>query len=357
MRAVVMRSGALVVDELPKLAMQPHQVLVSTVACGICGSDLHFLQHGERMVALSAEGGSPSTLDLSRDIVMGHEFVGKVEEVGTAAMTAVKPGDLVVSMPVMLTAMPPTDDSYRALGYSNEFNGGYAEQMLLSGPLVRAVPNGLDAEHAALTEPMAVGLHAVNQSGIVAGDAAVVHGCGPVGLAVIAALRLRGIETIIASDFSPKRRALAATMGASLVVDTRTDDPLDAWRANAGSPSMRTGFVAGTGSGLVQFECVGVPNMINHTMKRAPRSSTITVVGACMEQDTMQPMFGINKELRLHFVLGYTPAEFDASLLALAEGHIDGAPLITGRVSLDGVAQAFRDLSNPEVHAKILVAP
>ena len=163
MRAVVMRSGALVVVDLPALSVQPNQVLVSTVACGICGSDLHFLKHSDRMVELSAEGGNPSALDLSKDIVMGHEFVGRIEAVGPDAYTTAKPGDLVVSMPVMLTAIPPTDDSYRALGYSNDFNGGYAEQMLLAGPLVRKVPNGLAADHAALTEPMAVGLHAVNR--------------------------------------------------------------------------------------------------------------------------------------------------------------------------------------------------
>jgi threonine dehydrogenase-like Zn-dependent dehydrogenase len=367
MRAVVLRNKALTVENIEAPRPAAHQVLVTTIACGICGSDLHFVHHGERMAALSAEGSSgsssassssaSSTLDFSRNIVMGHEFVGRVEELGPDAYTSAKVGELVVSIPVMMTAVPPTDDSFRTIGYSNEFNGGYAEQMLLSGPLLLRVPNALSVEFAALTEPMAVGLHAVNKSGIVPGDAAVVHGCGPVGLAVIAALRLKGIETIIASDFSPKRRDLATVMGATQVIDTRTYDPMDALLEAVGRPGVRTAMIAGSGSGLVQFECVGVPGMINTSMKRAPRASAITVVGACMESDSIQPMFGISKELSVSFVLGYTPEEFAGSLRSIAEGEIDVAPLITGVVGLDDVATAFSDLANPELHAKILVRP
>lgn len=110
-------------------------------------------------------------------------------------------------------------------------------------------------------------------------------------------------------------------------------------------------------AGLVQYECVGVRGMLNELMRRAPRGGRITVVGVCMEPDTITPIFGINKELQLQFVLGYTPDEFRDSLHHLAEGRIDGGPLITGRVPLDGVAQAFVDLANPEAHAKIIVTP
>jgi threonine dehydrogenase-like Zn-dependent dehydrogenase len=352
MKAVVLRQSALTVEDLPELTPGAGQVLARTVACGICGSDLHFLHHGHKMLALGVESGNPSTVDLSKNIVMGHEFCAQLEEIGPDTYTTAKPGDFVVSMPVMLTGT-----TIGTIGYSNEFIGGYSEKLLLSGPLLLTVPNGLNPEHAACTEPMAVGLHAVNQSGITIGDAAVVHGCGPVGLAVIASLRLKGIESIIASDFSPARRALASTMGATTVVDPRAQAPLDAWLADAGPQAPRQSYAAGSGSGLLQFECVGVPGMINETMKRAPKSSTLTVVGVCMETDSFQPMFGINKELRVNFVLAYTPEEFAATLRHIAEGDIDVAPILTGRVPLDGVAQAFTDLANPELHAKILVVP
>ena len=81
------------------------------------------------------------------------------------------------------------------------------------------------------------------------------------------------------------------------------------------------------------------------------------VAGVCMDDDTIRPMIGINKELSVQFVLGYTPGEFMDTLAAIADGRIDVAPLVTGTVGVEGVAQAFRDLANPDRHAKILVEP
>ena len=353
MRAVVMRGGQLLVDDVPDPVPVAGQVLARTVACGICGSDLHFLRHGHRMVALAKEGGGIGSVDLDRDVVMGHEFVAEVLELGPDPMTTVRTGDLVVSMPILFTSLPPTLATVQAIGYSNDVRGGYSERLALSGPLLLKVPNGLSADHAALTEPMAVGLHAVNKSGITADEAAIVHGCGPVGLAVIAALQLKGVRTIVASDFSPARRRLAALMGATDVVDPAEELPVDAWAR----VTRWSGPQLGATVALVQFEAVGVPGILNDAMRRAPKGTRITVVGVCMEPDTIQPIFGINKELQLQFVLGYTPDEFAATLGHLAEGRIDATPLITGRVGLDGVAQAFADLASPDEHAKILVAP
>jgi len=81
------------------------------------------------------------------------------------------------------------------------------------------------------------------------------------------------------------------------------------------------------------------------------------VVGVCMEKDQIQPFFGINKELNIQFVLGYDPAEFADTLRNIAEGKTPVEPLITGKVGVEGVAQAFEDLGSPERHAKILVEP
>ncbi|EUA23410.1 putative dehydrogenase [Mycobacterium xenopi 4042] len=122
----------------------------------------------------------------------------------------------MTSIPVVLSAQ-----GIVPIGFTDKTIGGYAERMLLSAPLLLPIPNGLDPRHAALTEPMAVGLHAVNKSGIERGETALVLGCGPIGIAIIAALKIRCVETIVASDFSPKRRALAATMGAVQTIDPR----------------------------------------------------------------------------------------------------------------------------------------
>jgi threonine dehydrogenase-like Zn-dependent dehydrogenase len=343
MRAVVLRNGALVVDDLADPVPELGQVLVEVKACGICGSDLHFLKHGDTMVALSREmQGAESYADeirLDRDLFMGHEFSAEVVAAGPDTI-APPAGTLVTSIPAMVTMT-----GIRNLAYTNEFPAGYGELMLLSAPLLAVVPNGLDAGRAALTEPMAVGWHAVNKSGVTRGDGALVVGCGPVGLAVIASLRLRGIEPIVAVDPSLARRRLALTMGAHEVSDPAVEPAFDAWAR------------AGQGLPLVAFEAVGVAGMIDEVMRAAPAGTRIVVVGVCMQRDAITPFFGIGKELSLQFVLAYDPMEFAASLEAIADGRLDVAPLITGHVGLNGVAGAFDELAQPDRHCKILVEP
>lgn len=340
MKAAVMRDRTLVVDDIETPTLKSGEVLVRTLACGICGSDLHALRHADQMVAMSKEAGAPFVMDIERDVVMGHEFCAEVVEVGPDAGTGVVPGDRIVSLPVVIVP-----GGMQSVGYSNDYPGGYGEFMALSAMLALKVPNGLSSELAALTEPMAVGRHAVARSAIAPGQAAAVIGCGPVGLAVIADLALRGIEPIVAADFSPARRALAATMGATEVVDPAVEPIVDAWRRVDGIKP------------LVLFEAVGVPGLLDGAMAAAPKGARILVVGVCMESDTIRPMIGIAKELDIGFALGYTYDEFVGTLRSIAEGELDVSPLITGRVAIDGVPQAFADLANPEDHCKVLVTP
>jgi len=340
-----MRGGQLVVDELPERAPLDGQVAVEVLACGICGSDLHALHHADQMVEMSsvmaADAGplAPKIMDLGRDVVMGHEFAARVVEVGGNVGNC-RPGDVVVSMPVVLDP-----GGVHAIGYSNDYSGGYGERMVLSDLLCVKVPEGLDPRHAALTEPMAVGLHAVNLSRLTERDAAVVLGCGPVGLAVVAACAALGVESLVAADFSPRRRALATAMGATEVVDPATEPAMDAWRRVDGRRDV------------VVFEAVGVPGMLDDAIASAPRRSQILVVGVCMEPDTIRPMVAVGKEANLQFSFGYDPMEFAESLRRIAEGEVDVAPMITGEVDLDGVPGAFEALSSPDEHAKILVVP
>jgi hypothetical protein len=105
------------------------------------------------------------------------------------------------------------------------------------------------------------------------------------------------------------------------------------------------------------FEAVGVPGMLEACMRMAPKGTRITVVGVCLQADALRPAIGIYKELSLQFVLGYEPHEFAGSLLAIAEGDVDLAPLVTSTVGVDGVPQAFSDLAHPDEHVKILVEP
>lgn len=338
MRAAVLRDGRMVYrDDVPEPTPGPGQVLVEVTACGICGSDLHFAAHGDQVLAATQSmSGSPSasaSVDLGADIFMGHEFSARVLEAGPGTDTFAA-GTPVTSIPVLLAAK-----GIEPIVYSNTTIGGYAEKMLLSAPLLLAIPNGLDHRHAALTEPMAVGLHAVNKSGITPGETVLVLGCGPIGLAIIAALRTRGVEDVVAADYSRARRDLATVMGAHRSLDPAQGSPFD------------------TVTPKVIFEAVGVPGIIDDVLRRAPVGSRLVVAGVCMEPDTVHPFFGITKEISVQFVFAYEPAEFAASLQAIAEGRIDVAPLITGEVGLDGVGAAFDDLADPDRHCKILVTP
>lgn len=378
MKAVVCQNAALRVTELPDPKPARGQLLLRVLRCGICGSDLHLRHHCEHMGALARRTGFPNFPRGDDAVVFGHEFCGEVLDHGPGTRRTLRTGSTVCAVP-LLRAGSEID----LLGISARSTGAYAEHIVVDEALTMPVPNGLPADQAALTEPMAVALHAVRRSEIKARETAVVIGCGPVGLAVIGMLRAQGVRRIIASDYSPRRRELARQCGASTVVDPVTQSPF--------ADAQRQGFITrgadmvelGVGTreklgrlplpwwqtwravealGLqpkrpVVFECVGVPGVLQSLLDGVPLWSRVIVVGVCMQPDQIEPALAINKEIELRFVLGYTPLEYRDALHLLAEGKVDGRPLLTGTVGLEGVEAAFGALADPERHAKILIDP
>ncbi|MBU1378097.1 MAG: zinc-binding dehydrogenase [Alphaproteobacteria bacterium] len=357
MKAVIRRDRRLVCDEIADLKPAEGQVLVKTLACGICGSDLHALHHMEHMIDLSRRAGAPdSGFDPSADTVFGHEFCAEILDHGPGASKLLKVGTRVVSVPVTLHG-----GGMEALGFSNRLPGGFAEQMMLSEALILEVPNGLPTDKATLTEPFAVGAHAVAKARLEPKAVSLVVGCGPVGLAVIAALKAQGHGPVIAADFSPRRRAAAERLGADIVIDPATESPHERWE-QLGVPKTRAAqtMMRMMGAPIAQpvvFECVGSPGVLQALIEAAPAGSHIVVAGVCMESDKIEPSIAITKEIELTFVFGYTPEEFAMTLRQISEGIIDVSGLVTGTVSLDGVAGAFTALGDPEAHVKILVQP
>ena len=356
MRAVIRRMGALVVDDMAPPAPAAGQVLCRTLACGICGSDLHALDHYDRMIDLSERISGISHMKKGADTVFGHEFCCEVIEDGPGAPGRFKAGTRVVSMPGVVTA-----SGFETVGYSSRLPGGFAQSLVLTEMMLHAVPNGLSSAHAALTEPLAVGEHAVAKGEPAADQVFMVVGCGPVGLAVIASLKARGLGPVIASDFSLERREAAQIMGADRVVDPARVSPHDSWTEFGVLGTRAEAFMAAAQGRSVKrpliFECVGAPGVVDALALAAPAGTRIVVAGVCMERDHIEPLVLITKEIELRYVLGYTPEEFAASLRNLAEGATRYCDIITGVVGLEDTPAAFTRLQSDKREIKIMVTP
>jgi threonine dehydrogenase-like Zn-dependent dehydrogenase len=377
MRSVTCTHSTLDVADLPDPRPGPGQVRLEVLRCGICGSDLHARQGIDQWAEVVAKLGYDRLARSDQSVVFGHEFSGAVAEYGPGCREQVPAGAAVVALP-LLRGPGGVDTT----GLSIHAPGAYAELMLVQESLMLPVPNGLPADVAALTEPMAVAWHAVRRGEVRKRDVAIVIGCGPVGLGVILSLKARGVRTVVASDLSPGRRALAAACGADVVIDPAETSPYapEADRHLTDAPAAlelavgtreklerlpvawwhawRLGEALGAGPKRpVIFECVGAPGTIDSIINEAPLLSRVVVVGVCVGEDRITPAMAINKEIDLRFVLGYTPLEFRDTLQMLAEGKIDPRPMITGTVGLEGVDAAFAALADPEAHAKILIDP
>lgn len=379
MKAVVCHQGELAVADVPAPEPGHGQVLLEVVRCGICGSDLHARVHSDELADIAADLGSETVIRPDHHVVLGHEIVGRVLDYGPGTRRRWKVGALVVALPVVRH-----DGTVHMVGFDQASPGGYAEQVVVQEAFAFPVPEGVDAERAAFTEPLAVAWHAVRRGQVGKGRPAVVVGCGPIGLAVILMLKAAGARTVVASDLSPARRALARACGADVVVDPREQDPFTAYRQRGPVGSlpdyldfgitamerlrrvpllpwsrlMRLGERLGSApTGPVVFECVGVPGMIEEIAGSVPLRSRVVVVGVCMEADTFRPAIAVHKELELRFVFGYDPAEFAEALQLIADGKVDPSPLHTATVGLAGVAAAFETLGRPDRHVKILVDP
>jgi threonine dehydrogenase-like Zn-dependent dehydrogenase len=345
----------LVVGDVADPTPTSGHVVVRSLAAGICGSDLHALADFTHFTGLMDSVGVPS-LNPSHDCVFGHEFCAEIVDHGPDTSATLPVGSRVCSVPIIVG---PT--GVEQIGYSNAYPGALAEYMVLQEMLLLPVPESLSTDLAALTEPLAVGEHAVGLSGLVPGQPCLVVGCGPVGLAVIAALKGRGHGPVLAADFSPTRRALAEAFGADEVIDPAVGSPHDRWSAFGVAKTVmeRAGasMIGGEIKDPVIFEAVGVPGMLQSLIRDAPPRSRIVVVGVCMHSDTIEPFMAVTKEIEFRFSFGYTPAEYAATLARLGAGVPGAELLVTSTVDLAGAPGAFETLRTPGEHGKILVHP
>ncbi len=341
MKAAYVENGQVHIGQMPDPVPAKGQALVRTHSCGLCASDVHFLSGGQHIIDLSRKLGGPyASLDFSRPFVPGHEFVGEVIDYGPGSARTVKAGRRVTSVPIMRA-----EGAHKVIGFSHECPGGFGELMLLDETVMIEVPDGMPDDHAALIEPLAVGLEHARRGRPDKNDAALVLGCGAIGLGVIAGLKLAGVAPIVAADFHPARREMALLMGAHIAVDPREISPY------APLPDF------GNRSVNVIYECVGLPGMLQQIIEAAPFDGRIVMGGYCMEAESLFTFAAQNKRLNVQFAGGEEPQDMELAMRAIDDGRIDIAPWLGTRIGLGDVAQAMAEMSGPTAPVRTCVDP
>lgn len=356
MRAAVFSNGKFSVENLPEPKPAAGQIVVRPLVCGICGSDLHTRHHADHLGALFQRAGFRGFMSPDKPVVMGHEFCCEVLDYGPGCKRTVPKGERIVGLPFL-----NGPDGLVLLGYSNQYCGAFAEQMVLQEDCTFAVPDHVPTDVAALAEPLSVAVHAVAAAHPGPDAAYAVYGCGPVGLGVIARLSFLGYGPILAIDPDPARRAFAEKMGAHVVL-APSSAAVCRWWEGQGAPIGVSDAAAAKGAGLagrrpVIFECVGKPGLIKAISEEAPTGASIIVVGVCMSPDTIEPSFDVLKEFALRFVFAYTVPEFVEATKMIEANPAKFAPLVTGHANLDGVTAAFDALEKGGSQAKLLISP
>lgn len=320
--------GDVRVDDVDETSPGPRDAVVRVTACGICGSDLTFVKMG------------PFTADGS-PMPLGHELAGTVVEVGSE-VTRYAVGDRVV-------VLPGNDDLGR-IGCGTA-HGGLAPRLLVEEADVRlyAVPDGIDLATAALAEPLAVGMNAVDQAEVDAGDAVAVVGCGPVGLAAIATLADRGITRLVAVDPSAKRRELALELGASACVDPLTEDVWERLAALHGTVPTMLGPTPGTDAFI---EATAVGQVLADLVTHAKPGARISVVAVHNDAVPISFLHVMMKQLTLRGSMEY-PARFEDALDLLARRDLSA--MVTHRFPIEDFDQALALLQESKECGKVMI--
>jgi (R,R)-butanediol dehydrogenase/meso-butanediol dehydrogenase/diacetyl reductase len=314
-----------------------NDALVRIRACGICGTDTHFLHLGG---VPFGPGGSMISIPL------GHEPAGEIVEVG-AEVTDLKVGDRVV--------VNPQDAPSGIIGCGGRL-GGMSEYLLVEdavvGKSVAVFPDTVPFAVAALNEPMAVARHCINRSEAKPGDKVIVFGAGPIGLGATIWLKLRGVEHVVVADVIPERLETALAVGADAVINSATEDvtarltELHGQAANAlGQPR------AGTD---IYIDAAGAPAVFNATIDSAKWGAKMVMVAVQKKSDAIDLGGMLRSELTLIASQGYATEIFEVTP-ELVEHHERFAELISHRVPFTEVERAFELALTPGATEKVVV--
>ena len=328
--------------DVPDPEPGPEEVLVRVQAVGICGSDV--------------QGYTGTTGRRLPPLIMGHEAAGIVEHVGAQAK-GVRPGDRVCfDSTIYCNACPACRrqqvnrcERREVLGVSvpgMKREGAMAELVRVPWWVIVPMPPSLSFIQAALLEPAAIGLHAVNRGAVAPGETVVIVGAGPIGLCILLAARLQGAGQIIVSDRQPYRLAVARALGADLTVQP-------------GAESLAERVVEATGGrgAEVCFEAVGLAGTLHDAVAAAGVGGRVVLVGNLTKAAPLDVQLVTSRELTLRGTYA-SSGEYRTCVGLVAAGRLDVLPLVSERLPLAAGPAAFERLHRGEEELlKIVLLP
>jgi 2-desacetyl-2-hydroxyethyl bacteriochlorophyllide A dehydrogenase len=335
MRAAVYREkGTLEVVEVELPRIGPSEVLVEVEYCGVCGTDLHDVLDG---------WGVP-------DSVGGHEWSGRVVEAGSD--TALEVGALVVGYPGTWCGRCPACQAgrpnlceVRPVAGVEKTHGAFADYVVVDGDRAMVAPTGMEAQAAAYAEPLAVALHALDLADVAPADRLMVSGCGPIGAAVVASLRVRGHRDVVVVEPSPVRSDLAVRLGASVLAPSDLEAP---WHPGV--------IVEQPAEALI--ETSGVRSAAEVGIAQLAPGGRMILVGTGLDFPRLDTNRIILNELVVTGAYTYNDTGFESALNLIASGALPLDELLEPEaVGLDELFEAMVRLRAGEVAGKILVRP
>ncbi|TJZ91391.1 L-idonate 5-dehydrogenase [Paracoccus gahaiensis] len=341
MRALVIHAAHdLRIEDRPDPTPGPGQLLLRLAVGGICGSDLHYVNHG-----------GFGAIRLKEPMILGHEVSAHVKALGEG-VTGFAPGQLVAVSP----SRPCGDCRFCHKGLPNHclnmrFYGsampfphvqGAFRELLVADAAQCVDATGLTPGQAAMAEPLAVTLHATKRAGDMLGARVLVTGCGPIGLLSILSAQRAGAAEVLAAELSDYTLDLARRVGAAQVVNLKTD------------PDGLAGFAADKGHFDVLYECTGAqPALVAGIAAMRPRG---IVLQLGLGGDMSLPMMMLTaKELDLRGSFRFHE-ELATGVALMRQGLIDVSPLISHTLPLDRAAEGFALASDRSRAMKVQIA-
>jgi len=336
-----------VIGQIPEIQPAENEVQVEIAYCGICGSDVHAYKGLHPFVPTPA--------------YPGHEGAGLISKLGKGAEAwGLQVGDKVTFEPNLScgtchncrTGRYNICQNLKVMGcqVTERTKGMMADKFVAPASKVVRIPSDMSLRKAAMTEPLAVGLHAARRSGLQVGDHVVILGAGTIGLSVLQFARLAGAKILLVADFFQNRLDVAAKLGATHVVDLSKGESVAAYL------EQRPEIMGFEGVDLV-FECVGVEDSMNESVRVCRKGGTIVVLGVFGKLvNNFNAAWVQDREFNILGSLMYTLRDITDTVEAIYRGTLSVEPMISSVTDLDDGAEAFR-LADQQArdHIKVLL--